>query len=158
MIERREPSREQAGRLAPGDRVLLEEVRGQEQRPGAPGVQHPDLARDGVGSRTDLRRIPQIAQVGGSGTRSEGTLGSLAQQLADPGSTVAHAALQMPPRGAALWSGSTQQARRTPVLSVASLLSTYASPALDAKELECGRLAALFCVWLEWGQRLCRSH
>ena len=49
---------EEAGRLAPGDRALLEEVRGQEQRPGPPGGQHPDPARHGVGSRPDLLANP----------------------------------------------------------------------------------------------------
>ena len=148
---------EEAGGLAPGDRALLEEVRGQEQRPGPPGGQHADPACERVGSRPDCRQIPQVAEVGGPGTGSQGQVGALAQQLADPGSAVAHAALQMPSRGAA--PGLAAPSRHDPHLPpLWQACSHLCLPCPRCPSAGCGSLAALFRVWLEWGQRLRRRH
>ena len=101
--------------------MLLEEVRGQEQRPGAPGGQHPDLARDRMGSGTDLRRIPQVAEArrGGDGERREGGFtGAITRRSA--GHCGEPCATNATSRGCT-WPGSTPAGLPTPALSVASL-------------------------------------
>src|SRR5260370_32209407 len=64
--------------------------------PISPGGQHPDPTRHGVGRGADLRRIPQIAEVGRPGARSQRPLGALAQQFPNPWRVVAGAFFYMP--------------------------------------------------------------
>src|SRR5260370_36816964 len=66
--------------------------------PISPGGQHPDPTRHGVGRGADLRRIPQIAEVGRPGARSQRPLGALAQQFPNPWRVVAGGASPKPPR------------------------------------------------------------
>jgi len=141
--QRREPSERKLAVLRREIACCWRKYEARNNAPFAPGGQHPALARHRVGSGPDLRRIPQVAQVGGPGTRSEGALGQLAHQCADSGSPLAMSALQMSPLGAAPGLAVSQRhdAHLPPLWRVCAYLCLTRSRRQKAR---CGSLAALF--------------
>ena len=83
-------------------------------------------------------------------------MGPLAQQFPDPGIALAHPALQMSFEWAAPDLAVSQ--RDYPYLPALWNAGFYLCLTCSRRQkTRCRPLAALFCVWLEWGQRLRRS-
>jgi hypothetical protein len=78
--QRREPSERKLAMLRREIACCWRKYEARNNAPFAPGGQHPDLALDRVGSRTDLRRIPQVAEArraGDAERRGAGSTGAI---------------------------------------------------------------------------------
>jgi hypothetical protein len=91
----------------------------------------------------------------GRGKSARGSFRALAHELADPWGAIAHAALQMPPGRAAPGLAAPQryEPHLPPLWPACQHLCLTLSRRQKARG---GSLAALFCMWLEWGKGLCR--